>query len=264
MGGAACGAARCLFAVAAVVYDCRHMASPPTPAAARPRRPRSLLCHTALSLGVLGALLMLLVALGWQPLLELDRRVATGLHRPALAYPGWTRVLRILTDWVWSPTTVRLLLAAAALWLLVRGSWLAALWLAATTATSTAVQQGLKWALGRDRPEWSHPVDTAHYTALPSGHAMTAATGCVLLLWVLRAAGTSGPGWRLALGVGGVSVVGVSFTRVWLGVHWLTDTVTGVLLGTALALAAVAVWPRTRPAAGLHRQNDEPTGGNRA
>lgn len=218
----------------------------------------------ALALGLLGAVLMLLVAVGWWPLLDLDRRVATGLHRPALTHPGWTRVLRVLTDWVWSPTTVRLLLAAAALWLLSRGGWLAALWLAATSATSTAVQQGLKWALDRDRPEWAHPLDSAHHAALPSGHAMTAATGCVLLLWLLHRAGLSGPGWRLALGVGAVSVAGVSFTRLWLGVHWLTDTVTGVLLGTALALAAVAAWPRTRSATGLHSKHDGPAGGNRA
>ncbi|MGW8376016.1 phosphatase PAP2 family protein [Streptomyces sp. ODS28] len=206
----------------------------PTPPRAAP------LLLAALPLAALSAFVLLCAAAGWQPLMELDRTVAVRLHEEALAHPGWTRTHRVLTDWVWDPLTVRLLLAAAALWLLTRGEWPLVLWIAATALVAAGVQQGLKAALGRDRPRWSQPVDSAHYAALPSGHAMTAAFGCVLLLWLAHRAGLSARVRRLALAAACVSVAGVSLTRVWLGVHWVSDTVAGALLGTALALAAAA------------------------
>jgi undecaprenyl-diphosphatase len=71
---------------------------------------------------------------------------------------------------------------------------------------------------------------------------MTAAVTCALLTWlVLRSdAGTAVRGTVLALAV--VSVAGVCLTRIVLGVHWLTDTVVGALLGTALAAVSIGLW----------------------
>ncbi|KOG86042.1 membrane protein, partial [Streptomyces varsoviensis] len=39
-----------------------------------------------------------------------------------------------------------------------------------------------------------------------------------------------------------VSVAGVSLTRVYLGVHWLSDVVGGALLGAALLMGAVGAY----------------------
>ncbi|MDJ1137266.1 phosphatase PAP2 family protein [Streptomyces iconiensis] len=208
-----------------------------------PTPPGGWCVRAAAALGGLAVLVIALTALEWRPLLALDRGVATGLHSPALAHPGWTHTHRVLTDWVWDPWTFRLLLALAVVWLVWRGERLLALWTAGTALVGTGVQQGLKALLGRERPRWKEPVDSADFAAMPSGHAMTAALGCVLLLWLLRGRGGAVGAvlWRCALGFACVSVAGVAFTRVWLGVHWLTDTVAGVLLGTALGLASLAV-----------------------
>ncbi|WP_103531618.1 phosphatase PAP2 family protein [Streptomyces sp. SM11] len=188
--------------------------------------------------------LLALVAARWSPLMSLDRAVAEALHRHAVADPGLVRVSRVLTDWVWDPWTMRALIAVAVVALWWRGARTLALWVAATSLLASLLQQGLKAAVDRERPQWPDPVDSAHYAAFPSGHAMTAVVSCGLLVWVLRLYG-SGPGARgAALGVAVASAVGVAATRVYLGVHWLTDVVGGALLGVALVTLTTAGYAR--------------------
>ncbi|MEU7312951.1 phosphatase PAP2 family protein [Streptomyces sp. NPDC007083] len=203
----------------------------------------------AAALGAAAVLLTSLALLPWEPLAALDRSTASGLHTSALEHPALTRTLRILTDWVWDPWTFRLLLAAVCVRLLWRGERTAAYWVAGTALVGAGVQQGMKAALGRERPHWREPVASAEYAAMPSGHVLTAALVCTVLLWLWRERGTpvTTARWRTALGAAAVSVLGVAFTRLWLGVHWLTDTVVGTLLGTAVALASAAAWAALRP-----------------
>lgn len=201
--------------------------------------------RVAAALSVPSVLLLVLVAMSWDPLMDLDGDIARTAHRWAVDDPDLTQANRILTDWVWDPWTMRALCAATVLWLVLRHSaWWLALWLAATTALGTLLQQGLKAAIGRDRPVWPDPVDSAHYAAFPSGHAMTAAVVCSLLLWLLHLYGAGRVLWRIALTLAVVSVVGVGLTRVWLGVHWPTDVLGGWLLGALVVALAMASYTR--------------------
>ncbi|GGV22787.1 phosphatase PAP2 family protein [Streptomyces griseoflavus] len=223
-----------------------HTDSPPGPL-----RHRS----AGLPAGVLAlssALLAALVAVEWRPLLGLDGDISRATHRWAVAEPGLTRAARILTDWVWDPWTMRVLCAVAAGLLVWRYAdrWTAG-WLVLTVAVATAVQQGLKAALDRARPVWPDPVDSAHYAAFPSGHAMTATVVCGLLLWLVHRHGPGRALRRAALAVAVVSVTGVGLTRVWLGVHWPTDVLGGWLLGALVVTVAV----------GVHRQRHPRTAG---
>nr|WP_307781742.1 phosphatase PAP2 family protein [Streptomyces sp. MBT59] len=168
--------------------------------------------------------------------------------------PGLVHVNRVLTDWVWDPWTMRALIAVAVTALWWRGARRLALWTAATSLLATLLQQGLKAAVDRERPQWTDPVDSANFAAFPSGHAMTAVVTCGLLLWLLRLYG-AGPGlWGTALAVAVVSAIGVAATRVYLGVHWLTDVVGGALLGVAVVALSAAGYARyTAPREGSHR-----------
>lgn len=188
---------------------------------------------------------LVLVAAQWSPLMALDRTVADSLHRHAVAEPGLVHANRVLTDWFWDPWTMRALIAAAVVALWWRGARLLALWMAAASLLGTLLQQALKAAVGRERPRWPDPVDTAHFSAFPSGHAMTAAVSCGLLLWLLRLYGAGPALWAGAVAVAVVSVIGVAVTRVYLGVHWLTDVVGGVLLGVAVVAFTAAGYARS-------------------
>ncbi|WP_055549462.1 phosphatase PAP2 family protein [Streptomyces kanamyceticus] len=217
----------------------------------RQRPPGHRAALVAALLCVPSVLLLLLVELKWRPLLTLDGDIARTTHRWAVSDPDTTQTFRVLTDWVWDPWTMRALCAVACGWLALRGAWWLALWLAGTCAVGSAVQQSLKAAVDRPRPVWPDPVDSANYAAFPSGHAMTAAVVCGLLLWLLRRYDVRPAVWRAALVLAVVSVVGVGLTRIWLGVHWPSDVLGGWLLGAvtvALAVATYAYWPGRRGA----------------
>lgn len=218
---------------------------PPDPAGTITGRPGP---RPPLTLPLLLALpfltLLTLVAVHWSPLLALDRAIATALHRTAVADPGLTQVNRVFSDWVWDPWTFRALLAVVVIALLRRKRWALGCWVAGTAVAGTALQQVLKAVVGRHRPVWPDPVDSAQYAAFPSGHAMTAAVAGGLALWLLRLYGTRRRWLWCAASLTAVSVAGVGFTRVYLGVHWATDVLGGWFLGAALVAAAAITYPR--------------------
>ncbi|WP_353940812.1 phosphatase PAP2 family protein [Streptomyces sp. HUAS MG91] len=228
-----------------------HPAPPDSPSEAPARTPFTAARPLLLSVLLSFVLLLVLVAVRWGPLMELDADISRSLHREAVDDPDLTRANRVLSDWVWDPWTMRALCAVvvvALAWRL-RDAVLAA-WVAATCLLGTLLQQALKALVDRPRPVWPDPVDTAHYAAFPSGHAMTATVVCGLLLWLLRRHGAGRAPWRTALVVAVVSVIGVGLTRMWLGVHWPSDVVGGWLLGAFTVLLSTAAYERRRGADG--------------
>jgi undecaprenyl-diphosphatase len=214
----------------------------PAPAEARPRP--AILLRAGLVCALLAGVLLVLVVAEWGPLMALDRAVADGLHRRAVADPGLTHVNRVLTDWVWDPWTMRALLAVVAGVLLWRGERLLPVWVAATSGLGTAVQQGLKAAVDRDRPRWPDPVDSAGYAAFPSGHALSVTVAFGLLGWLLALHGAGRRTRTAVLVIGAVSALGVGFTRLFLGVHWFSDVVGGWLIGVAIVTLSAAAHER--------------------
>ncbi|WP_299539097.1 phosphatase PAP2 family protein [uncultured Streptomyces sp.] len=201
---------------------------------------------------VLFGLLLLLVESGWPPLHRLDESAATSLHRAALEHPGWTGTLRFLSDRVWDPVTLRVAVALLTGWLLYRRAWRLAAWSAVTAIGGGLTGLLVKAVVERARPVLSDPVAHAPGFSFPSGHAMTATTSFAVLLLVLLPMvrrSLRGLCWAVAV----VSVLGVGFTRIALGVHWFSDVVGGWILG--LAVVALTAWSfeAWRADAGLRR-----------
>ncbi|MFE6886769.1 phosphatase PAP2 family protein [Streptomyces sp. NPDC057694] len=196
------------------------------------------------------ALLAVLVESRWTPLHRVDENAARSLNAVATDHPAWTQVLRVLSDWVWDPLTLRGAVLAVTVWLLYRRAWRLAAWSATTAVTGGLIGLWAKLLVERARPSLADPVAHAPGYSFPSGHAMTAATSCAVLLLValsLVPRRVRPVCWALAA----LSVLGVGFTRVALGVHWFSDVVGGWLLGAAVVILTTWAFEAWRTDAGL-------------
>ena len=170
------------------------------------------------------------------PLARWDVSLARWLaeHRSA---PG-VDVFRVVTD-VGSPLGALLVAAIAAVFLIRRRSALDAALLAFVFVGAQALDLALKLAFHRARPE--HGVVHLDTYSYPSGHAMTttAVYGAVAyLLW----RGASSRRARGAIAVGIVGVVAlVAASRVYLGVHYLSDVLGGIAAGATWVALAIAL-----------------------
>lgn len=129
-------------------------------------------------------------------------------------------------------------IAAAAL--VSRGHPTVALFVVVALVGSVVLNNVLKAVIGRPRPpfEWSETLATASF---PSGHTMNAFVvylAIALAVWHLwgRRVGTVAVAAAVLISM----VVGTS--RIYLGVHWLTDVVGGFLAGAMCLLLVVALF----------------------
>jgi undecaprenyl-diphosphatase len=127
-----------------------------------------------------------------------------------------------------------------------------ALFLVVTTLGGGLLDTAVKVAVNRPRPSLVAPIATAHGKSFPSGHAMSSVVVYGALLLVFFPMLT--PAWRRRCVVGTVMLVlAIGFSRLALGVHYITDVVGGYVLGLAwlaASTAAFSIWrvERGRPA----------------
>ncbi|MGD9784157.1 MAG: phosphatase PAP2 family protein [Hyphomicrobiaceae bacterium] len=122
-----------------------------------------------------------------------------------------------------------------------------ALLLGWTTVASFLLNNLLKFAIGRARPDFLTPAVIADSSSFPSGHAMHTAT-VFLLIAALAAREMIDRRLRaLVMGTAVALTAAVGLTRIHLGAHWTSDVLTGWTIGTALALVGWLLARSPRP-----------------
>jgi undecaprenyl-diphosphatase len=196
-----------------------------------------------------GALLGLVIV-GWPPLHRTDVSVDNMLNGWAAPRPGVTTFWRVVTNGL-QPLTWEVLAAVAAVVLWRRHKRRPALFVLVAIFGTVAWYDIVKAAVGRRRPTVPVPLLHAHGASFPSGHTMMSAVAVALICmgcWqVLR-------GLLARVLVVAASVViaaAVAFSRLALGVHYLSDVLAGWLLAGAWLCTLLAVFD-------LHRHRGRP------
>lgn len=215
-------------------------------ALARTRAPASAWVVVAACAAVL-ALLGVGVRTGFGPQRTLDAEVSQALY----AGDDRSRALDLLLEVLTAPglSLVRYLLAVPVLiWLVRRHAWRTVLWVVAAAVLVAPLTSTLKDFFGRVRPAFEDGGARYDTLSFPSGHSSgiaTLVTVGLVLAWPALAPGAR----RMWATLGVLLVLLVGLTRMWLGVHYLSDVVAGWALGvgwTLLTAAALGVLPARR------------------
>jgi len=135
-------------------------------------------------------------------------------------------------------------IAIIALLYLLKRRW-AALYFAVASVVSALLVQIIKNTVDRPRPE--EILVAADFGSFPSGHTANAATMAVALALIIR---------RFWIWWAGAAyVVLMLLSRNYLGAHWLTDTLGGMVLGAGVA---VITWAPFAHRLHLERRRKQP------
>ena len=188
--------------------------------------------HLTLGLGASAACLALFGDLAEDvfsndPIVRLDHEVATTLH--AHATPLRTNAMLLVTA-LGAPAVIVLGVVVTLLYVW-RRHWLhVAVWVVALGG-GEALNALLKGIFLRPRPVFEHPLLVESYYSFPSGHAMGALIAYGLLAYFTWLALPRGRRRALVIGGAALLVVAIGFSRLYLGVHYLSDVLAGFAAG---------------------------------
>ena len=157
----------------------------------------------------------------------------------ALLTPGTAAALAHVTN-LSAPLLVVVVALGLAGYFVVRRLWAYLVMLALAVGVGSAMLYGLKVLFDRARPTAGTAYD-AFGASFPSGHAFTALVLYGLLAYLVWQ--ITERGWARALAVAFAvgTTLGVGFSRIWLGVHWLTDVLGGYAAGLAWLVFSVGI-----------------------
>lgn len=181
--------------------------------------------------------------------MRLDQQVADWLHshRSDWLTPLMRAVTTLGSAWVLAPLAL-----GTIAYLVARSSRRSAGLVALAIVGGEVLTPGLKAGLERRRPFFADPLASESSPSFPSGHAtVSLAVYGVLAYLASRRLGNSAAG-RVVLAGAVALVLTIGFSRLYLGVHFLSDVLAGLSAGLAwLVLCVLAVDVRRPPTEGI-------------
>ena len=186
------------------------------------------------------AVLGLGVRADFGPQLRIDGVVSEALYAGDHRAAALTTLLDVLTapglSWfrfvVFLPVVV---------WLVLQRAWWTVAWVVTAIVLIGPLNTLLKHFFGRVRPDFAEGGARLESLSYPSGHSSgiaTLVTVALVLAWPLLA----GRARHVALAAGVALVVLVGLTRMWLGVHFLSDVFGGWALGLGWSLLTAVLF----------------------
>lgn len=192
------------------------------------------------AIGIGCAALFCLVA--WQlqaggSMVRMDQQIASDLHTSA--GPWGIFALKLVTYFGDFAALTTLAVIAGALLLRARARGLAIGWLAAMIGTGV-LNEVLKRAFARPRPIFAQPIITAGGFSFPSGHSMGTMVAVSMLAYAAFRWVQSAKWRRVTIAFGVTWTVTMGFSRMYLGVHYLSDVIAGFAAGGAWSRLCMA------------------------
>lgn len=161
-----------------------------------------------------------------------------------------------------TPVGLGALVLIVCIYLAIRKRWRWAAYLIVTTTLGGLLNLQLKAFFARARPELAEALRDAHGYSFPSGHAMGSAVCFGALAYLaLRTI----PRWRyraMAIAFAATMILSISASRIYLGVHWISDVGAGIAAGLIWVIAATVAYEtlrRIRLVRALRKRSDQTT-----
>lgn len=160
------------------------------------------------------------------------RKIDTGVHDWAVSHrsAGDTLFFVVMSN-VGGPVGLAVIVAMVAGVLAIRRRWRWVIYLAVTTGGGALLNLELKRYFARARPAVAEMLRRAQGYSFPSGHAMGSAVAFAAVAYLAYRAAKSWSAAAAALGLAATLIASVSLSRVYLGVHWISDVAAGITAG---------------------------------
>ena len=183
------------------------------------------------------------------------QHIDSGVHDWAVAHRSApdTLFFMVMTN-VGSPAGVLVPVGVVGLILIFLKRWRWVAYLAVTVGGGQLLDMELKRYFARARPAVAEMLKGAHGYSFPSGHAMGSTVAIGALVYLAYRAAKSWPAAAAALAFGLTFVFSVSLSRVYLGVHWISDVAAGVVIGLLWVTVTTCAYETVRRIRRLRRR----------
>ncbi len=127
-----------------------------------------------------------------------------------------------------------------------RRDWLRAGLVAFTATSGALLNAALKQVFHRGRPEFATEFIAHHSWSFPSGHAMESLIGYGVMAYLLLEHAGDAMWRRLLVAAVVILIILIATSRVYLGVHYLSDVIAGWLAGGAWLVVCIAAYRAER------------------